>query len=86
MTESYDPYANAVAERVNGILKDEFSISEYNLSLMDIQRLIKDTIHIYNEESPHASCRYNTPDFMHRQNKIKIKTYKKVQANHVART
>ena len=86
MTESYDPYANAVAERVNGILKQEFSISEYNLSLKDMQRLIKDTIHIYNEKRPHASCGYNTPDFMHRQNKIKIKTYKKVQANHVART
>jgi len=51
-----------------------------------MQRLIKDTIHIYNEKRPHASCGYNTPDFMHRQNKIKIKTYKKVQANHVART
>ncbi|MDD2243611.1 MAG: DDE-type integrase/transposase/recombinase [Dysgonamonadaceae bacterium] len=29
MTESYDPYVNAVAERVNGILKDEFMIEKY---------------------------------------------------------
>ena len=86
MTESYDPYANAVAERVNGILKQEFSISEYNLNLKDMQRLIKDTIHIYNEKRPHTSCGYNTPYFMHRQNKLKIKTYKKVQANHAAWT
>jgi len=33
MTESYDPYANAVAERVNGILKQEFLLEEYNVKL-----------------------------------------------------
>jgi hypothetical protein len=31
MTESYDPYANAVAERVNGILKDKFQLEQFNL-------------------------------------------------------
>ena len=31
MTESYDPYANAVAERVNGILKQEFLLEELSL-------------------------------------------------------
>ena len=29
MTESYDPYQNAVAERVNGILKQEFMVDRY---------------------------------------------------------
>lgn len=86
MTESYDPYANAVAERVNGILKDEFSINEYNLSLKDMQKLIRDTINLYNEKRPHASCGYHTPNFMHQQNRVKIKTYKKVQANELAWT
>jgi hypothetical protein len=29
MTESYDPYANAIAERVNGILKEEFLFERF---------------------------------------------------------
>src|SRR5699024_2424751 len=33
MTESYDPYANAVAERVNGILKQEFMIDKFGSNL-----------------------------------------------------
>jgi integrase, catalytic region len=41
MTESYDPYANAIAERVNGILKQEFMLEELNLPMMDMKRVIK---------------------------------------------
>ena len=33
MTESYDPYANAVAERINGILKQEFLLEDYKVDL-----------------------------------------------------
>lgn len=40
MTESYDPYANAVAERVNGILKGEFNIAGSNLNLKNMKLLI----------------------------------------------
>ena len=77
MTERYDPYQNATAERVNGILKQEFikGILVEDASLMS--KLIKQSINIYNQERPHYSCYMNTPDFMHRQRKIIIKTYKK---------
>lgn len=34
MTESYDPYANAVAERINGVLKQEFLMEQYNFLFM----------------------------------------------------
>lgn len=30
MTQNSDPYENAVAERINGILKQEFMIDNYN--------------------------------------------------------
>ena len=33
MTESYDPYANAIAERINGVLKQEFLLEQYNVPL-----------------------------------------------------
>ena len=76
MTESYDPYQNAVAERVNGILKHEFilRITIHDVELMN--KLIEESIYIYNNERPHWSCRMETPTKMHMQNNIKIRTYK----------
>ena len=76
MTEQYDPYSNAVAERVNGIIKNEFNLEQYQLGKEMMQTVVKQTIEIYNKERPHFSCRYLTPNQMHRQNKITIKTYK----------
>ena len=76
MTESYDPYANAVAERVNGILKGEFIGYKKQWSLQTMGELVKNSIEIYNEQRPHFSCYYRTPKQMHQQNEVKIKTYK----------
>ena len=77
MTESYDPYANAVAERVNGILKQEFSIDKHCVTLPHTKELVKDSVHIYNQVRPHHSCYMRTPEQMHRQAQIIIRTYKK---------
>jgi transposase InsO family protein len=77
MTESYDPYANAVAERVNGILKQEFNLEEFNVKMPIMQLIIKDSVKVYNVNRPHLSCCMKTPEQMHKQNSIKIKTYKK---------
>jgi len=77
MTESYDPYANAVAERVNGILKQEFLLDKYNAKLPVIKELVKNSIEIYNKERPHYSCHMQTPEQMHKQSQIKIRSYKK---------
>ncbi len=82
MTENGDPYENAVAERVNGILKDEFGLGD---QLNDIKEAIKQTrqgISAYNHLRPHLSCNMLTPIQMHRQQAIKVKTYKqKVQTS-----
>lgn len=77
MTEAYDPYQNAIAERVNGILKQEFYIEDYNTDLETLNKIIKDSIYIYNEHRPHLSNSMLTPNQMHKQSEIKIKTYKK---------
>jgi putative transposase len=76
MTESYDPYANAVAERVNGILKAEFIGRDNNLDLKIMKQLVDNSIRIYNELRPHYSCYMKTPDQMHKQSTIKIRMYK----------
>ena len=77
MTESYDPYANAVAERVNGILKQEFLLEEMNLPFKLMRKVISECVYIYNNLRPHLSCGYNTPEWMHSQRDVAIKTYKR---------
>jgi len=79
MTQSYDPYANAVAERVNGILKAEFIGYNRKLKLRVMNQLVKNSIRIYNEIRPHYSAYYRTPNQMHKQSEIIIRTYKKTK-------
>jgi transposase InsO family protein len=76
MTETYDPYANAVAERVNGILKQEFLLEDYNVKLPIMKELVRNSIEIYNKKRPHYSCAMKTPEQMHKQDQIRIKSYK----------
>lgn len=77
MTEAYDPYENAIAERVNGILKNEFNLDRSFKDHEEAKEVIKDVIDIYNNERPHLSCKYLTPEQMHSQNELKRKTWKK---------
>ena len=77
MTESYDPYANAVAERVNGILKQEFLLNRQKADLAVMRKMVKNSIQIYNQFRPHHSCYMKTPEQMHRQSKIRIRNYKR---------
>ena len=76
MTQNSDPYENAVAERINGILKQEFFIDKYNKDLPIMKQILKETVDIYNENRPHLSNHMLTPNQMHEQNKIIMKTYK----------
>lgn len=76
MTQNSDPYENAVAERINGILKQEFKIDQYNLDLREMKKLVKESIQTYNEKRPHLSNYLLTPYEMHKQSEIKMKTYK----------
>ena len=77
MTESGSPYDNAVAERMNGILKDEFGLGERLGGLEEAIVHARQSIGIYNLLRPHLSCQMLTPQQMHRQQSIKVKTYKK---------
>ena len=81
MTENGDPYENAVAERMNGILKAEFGLSEQMDDLTDASKQTNQSILTYNNLRPHLSCRMLTPIQMHGQRTIKLKTYKKKSSN-----
>ncbi|WP_290699914.1 IS3 family transposase [Lacinutrix sp.] len=76
MTEQYDPYENAIAERINGILKQEFDIDKYDTNLKIKTKLVQNAVEIYNNFRPHLSNYMLTPNQMHKQKTIKRKQYK----------
>jgi transposase InsO family protein len=61
MTEENHVYENALAERVNGILKQEFMLGETFKNYETVFKIVKESIKIYNEERPHMSLNYRTP-------------------------
>jgi putative transposase len=76
MTNNGDPYENAVAERINGILKQEFMIDTYHQDLEIMKIIVKEAIEIYNNQRPHYSNYMLTPKLMHTQCEIQMRTYK----------
>ena len=68
MTDGYDCYQNALAERVNGILKDEFLFVLLD-DLVQARLLVDQGVHLYNEERPHLALNYLTPNQVHQQGK-----------------
>jgi transposase InsO family protein len=66
MTENGDPYENALAERVNGILKDEWLSLEQFHSFEQAKERISHVVKIYNEIRPHLSCGMKTPAQKHK--------------------
>jgi putative transposase len=61
MTEENHVYENAVAERVNGILKSEFLLGERLPSFQHACQLAGQSIKTYNEQRLHTSLDYKTP-------------------------
>ena len=75
MTSKYDPYENAVAERVNGILKREYEIGDGFLGEKDAKREIKYAICLYNTDRPHMSCYGLTPALAHERENYKLRKW-----------
>lgn len=62
MTETSSPYDNAIAERVNGILKSEFGLDKTFSNHSEAEQVVDTVISVYNNKRPHASCNYLTPE------------------------
>ncbi|WP_429150851.1 IS3 family transposase [Aeromonas veronii] len=65
MTDGYDCYQNALAERVNGILKGELLLQSPQ-DLTQAREMVREAVDIYNAERPHHALKYRTPDAVHR--------------------
>jgi transposase InsO family protein len=75
-TQQYDPYENAVAERINGILKYEFGLKNTIKNIKIANKMIAEAVKIYNNERLHWSLELKTPQEVHRKyNQQPYKSY-----------
>jgi putative transposase len=65
MTENGDPLENALAERMNGIFKDNFDIGQVFSDFETADICIDQAINYYNHRLPHSSCDMKTPAQAH---------------------
>ena len=82
MTQSGSPYENALAERVNGVIKNDFFPKKVYQNHKEAKKGIAIIIHHYNSIRPHASVDYLTPDQAHEKEgelKKRWKTYRRVK-------
>jgi len=77
MTVDGNPYDNAIAERVNGILKQEFELEDTRAGVEQSRKQPRQSIELYNSSRPHLSCHLLTPKQMHEQQILPVKTWRK---------
>lgn len=65
MTQNGDPYENAIAERVNGILKMDFRLNQVFTTFEEAEKAVAKSVYNYNHLRPHMSCGYLTPAVAH---------------------
>ncbi|MGF7231357.1 IS3 family transposase [Arachidicoccus sp.] len=82
MTQSGSPYENAMAERVNGIIKNEFFPKVIYKNHQQAQKAIEKIIDTYNTKRPHLSLNYQTPDEAHNLNGEIKKAWKNYPRKH----
>lgn len=82
-TEKYDPYENAVAERINGILKYEFGLIKTIPSMAVANKMLAQAVKIYNNERRHCSLGMRTPSYAHWHQTHTYRSYKKKTARNV---
>lgn len=81
MTESGDPLENAIAERVNGILKTELISSTYS-DIHTASVHISRCITIYNYRRRHSSLNWQIPAIVHEQKGPQIRRWKNYYYSH----
>ena len=65
MTESNHCAENALAERMNGIFKQEYGLGLEFATKADARRAVPQSIWLYNTQRPHLALGYRTPEEVH---------------------
>lgn len=80
MTENGDPYENALAERVNGIIKGEYLEKRY-ADAQTANEDVRSGIFLYNKERLHLSIGMMTPEYIHQTGTATKNLWKKAKTN-----
>lgn len=62
MTENGDPYENALAERMNRTIKEEFGMDRTLRDRQQVKQLVEESIFLYNHKRPHLALNMKTPE------------------------
>jgi transposase InsO family protein len=76
MTENGDPLENAIAERINGIMKQEYILDKEIHTIIEAKILLTKAVELYNHERPHMSIGNLTPNKVHTNNTQTEKLWK----------
>lgn len=61
MTQNSDPYENALAERMNRTIKEEFGMNRSLKSKSQLIKLVTESVSLYNNYRPHLALKMKTP-------------------------
>ena len=75
-TQNSEPYENAIAERMNRTLKYEYGLKEIIPDLKTAQKMTQQAVNLYNNHRLHYSLNFQTPEYVHRKQNVKYKSYK----------
>lgn len=70
MTENSDPYENALAERMNRTIKEEFGLDRIMKSKALVYKIVDEAVELYNYHRPHLSLNMKTPDEIHKKSRL----------------
>ena len=76
MTENGDPLENAIAERINGIIKEEYLEHYVITNIIEAEKALAKAVSYYNQQRPHMSCGWLTPALVHEQQLTVAKEWK----------
>jgi transposase InsO family protein len=76
MTQSGDPLENAMAERVNGIIKEEYLNHYTYKTKQEVEQKLQTAVELYNTQRPHMSCSMLTPAAVHANNLPVVRKWK----------
>ncbi|MBL4753417.1 MAG: IS3 family transposase [Flavobacteriales bacterium] len=81
MTENGDPLENAIAERLNGIIKQEYLYDHQPKDINQAKVILTSSVDLYNDERPHESIGNLTPENVHSNHLITQRLWKNYYSN-----
>ncbi|NOX46094.1 MAG: transposase [Chlorobi bacterium] len=81
MIEQYDPYENAVAERINRTLKYEYGLKQTIKNTELAEKMIVQAEYIYNNLRTHLSLELRKPSEVHLNPDLEYKSYRRNKKN-----